>query len=380
MPDFMISDEELLLKKEIRRFALSELEPHASEFDSSGKFPRKNIEGLANLGLTGLTIDEKYGGVGGTSKQLAIVAEEIARGCGSTSVIFLAHLSLCTQFINTYGTEEQKTKYLSDLISAKSIGAFALTEPGAGSDSAKIATSLHKVGGEYLLNGTKLYTTNAKEADVFVIIANRDIRLNRKGIVALILERGAEGFVINPQSGKMGMRASSTAELVFNNTPVPEKNIIGEGADGFKKLMDILNGSRIGIAAQGVGLAQAAYDVSVSYAKQRSAFGNKLDQFQAIQWMIADMATDIEASRMLVYKAAEYKDDGLKYAKEASMAKLLSSRVAVESANKAVQIHGGLGYFAPTVAERLYRDSKVTEIYEGTSEIQRMIISKEALK
>ena len=380
MPDFMVSDEDLLLKKEIRRFAINELEPYASEIDSSGKFPRKNIDGLVELGLTGLTIDEKYGGVGGTSKQLAIVAEEIARGCGSTSVIFLAHLSLCAQFINTYGTEEQKTKYLSDLVSAKSIGAFGLTEPNAGSDSARITTSIRQVGDEYVLNGTKLYITNAKEADIFVIIANKEPQLNRSGIVGIILERGAEGFNINPQSGKMGMRASSTAELVFNNTPISAKNIIGDGVDGFKKLMDILNGSRIGIAAQGVGLAQAAYDVSVSYSKQRSAFGRKLSESQAIQWMIADMATGIEASRMLVYKAAEYKDNNIKYIKEASMAKLMSSKVAVDSANKAVQIHGGLGYFAPTIAERLYRDSKVTEIYEGTSEIQRMIISKEALK
>jgi butyryl-CoA dehydrogenase len=198
--------------------------------------------------------------------------------------------------------------------------------------------------------------------------------------VGIILERGTDGFIINPQSGKMGMKGSSTAELVFSNAPVSKKNIIGEGVDGFKNLMDILNGSRIGIAAQGVGLAQAAYDVSVSYAKQRSAFGRKLSEFQAIQWMIADMATEIEASRMLVYKAAEYKDSNIKYIKEASMAKLMSSKVAVESANKAVQIHGGLGYFAPTVAERLYRDSKVTEIYEGTSEVQRMIISRDALK
>ncbi len=380
MSDFLVSDEDLLLKKEVRRFAVNELEPYASEIDSLGKFPKKNIEGLAELGLTGLTIDEKYGGAGGTSKQLAIVAEEIARGCGSTSVIFLAHLSLCTQFISTYGTEEQKAKYLSDLITAKSIGAFGLTEPDVGSDSARITTSLRETRDGYLLNGTKLYTTNAKEADIFIIIANKHPQLNRNGIVGIILERGTEGFIINPQTGKMGMKGSSTAELVFNNIPVSEKNIIGNGIDGFKQLMDILNGSRIGIAAQGVGLAQAAYDVSVSYAKQRSAFGGKLSEFQAIQWMIADMATEIEASRMLVYKAAEYKDNNIKYIKEASMAKLMSSRVAVESANKAVQIHGGLGYFAPTVAERLYRDSKVTEIYEGTSEVQRMIISRDALK
>ena len=380
MSDFMFTDEDLLLRKEIRRFAISELEPYASEIDSSGEFPLNNINGLADLGLTGLTIDEKYGGVGGTSKQLAIVAEEIARACGATSVIFLAHLSLCAQFINTYGTEEQKLKYLPDLVSAKSIGAFGLTEPDAGSDSAKITSLLSKKGDGYLLNGTKLYTTNAKEADIFVIIANRDPQLSRNGIVSIILERGAEGFIINPQSGKMGMRASSTAELVFNDTPISENNILGNGMNGFKNLMDILNGSRIGIAAQGVGLAQASYDVSVSYAKQRSAFGGKLSEFQAIQWMIADMATEIEASRLLVYKAAEYKDEDMKYAKEAAMAKLLSSRVAVESANKAVQIHGGLGYFSPTAAERLYRDSKVTEIYEGTSEIQRMIIAKECLK
>jgi len=380
MSDFMFTDEDLLIRKEIRRFAISELEPYASTIDSSGEFPKNNINGLAKLGLTGLTIDEKYGGAGGTSKHLAIVAEEIARGCGATSVIFLAHLSLCAQFINTYGTEEQKLKYLPDLVSAKSIGAFGLTEPNAGSDSAKISTYLRKKGDGYLLNGTKLYITNAKEADTFVIIANRDPQLKRNGIVSIILERDAEGFTINPQSGKMGMRASSTAELVFNDTPVSENNILGNGIDGFKKLMDILNGSRIGIAAQGVGLAQAAYDVSVSYAKQRSAFGGKLSEFQSIQWMIADMATEIEASRMLVCKAAGYKDEGVKYVKEASMAKLLSSKVAVESANKAVQIHGGAGYFSPTVAERLYRDSKVTEIYEGTSEIQRMIIAKECLK
>ena len=380
MSDFMFTDEDLLIRKEIRRFAISELEPYASTIDSSGEFPKNNINGLAKLGLTGLTIDEKYGGAGGTSKHLAIVAEEIARGCGATSVIFLAHLSLCAQFINTYGTEEQKLKYLPDLVSAKSIGAFGLTEPNAGSDSAKISTYLRKEGDGYLLNGTKLYITNAKEADTFVIIANRDPQLKRNGIVSIILERDAEGFTINPQSGKMGMRASSTAELVFNDTPVSKNNILGNGIDGFKKLMDILNGSRIGIAAQGVGLAQAAYDVSVSYAKQRSAFGGKLSEFQSIQWMIADMATEIEASRMLVWKAAGYKDEGVKYVKEASMAKLLSSKVAVESANKAVQIHGGVGYFSPTVAERLYRDSKVTEIYEGTSEIQRMIIAKECLK
>ena len=380
MSDFMFTDEDLLIRKEIRRFAISELEPYASTIDSSGEFPKNNINGLAKLGLTGLTIDEKYGGAGGTSKHLAIVAEEIARGCGATSVIFLAHLSLCAQFINTYGTEDQKLKYLPDLVSAKSIGAFGLTEPNAGSDSAKISTHLRKKGDGYLLNGTKLYITNAKEADTFVIIANRDPQLKRNGIVSIILERDAEGFTINPQSGKMGMRASSTAELVFNDTPVSKNNILGNGIDGFKKLMDILNGSRIGIAAQGVGLAQAAYDVSVSYAKQRSAFGGKLSEFQSIQWMIADMATEIEASRMLVCKAAGYKDEGVKYVKEASMAKLLSSKVAVESANKAVQIHGGLGYFSPTVAERLYRDSKVTEIYEGTSEIQRMIIAKECLK
>ena len=316
MSDFMFTDEDLLIRKEIRRFAISELEPYASTIDSSGEFPKNNINGLAKLGLTGLTIDEKYGGAGGTSKHLAIVAEEIARGCGATSVIFLAHLSLCAQFINTYGTEEQKLKYLPDLVSAKSIGAFGLTEPNAGSDSAKISTYLRKEGDGYLLNGTKLYITNAKEADTFVIIANRDPQLKRNGIVSIILERDAEGFTINPQSGKMGMRASSTAELVFNDTPVSKNNILGNGIDGFKKLMDILNGSRIGIAAQGVGLAQAAYDVSVSYAKQRSAFGGKLSEFQSIQWMIADMATEIEASRMLVYKAAGYKDEGVKYAKK----------------------------------------------------------------
>ena len=328
------------------------------------------------MGLFGLTIDEEYGGSGGTARQLAVVIEELARGCGATSVVYIAHLALCAQYLHRFGSERQKRELLQPLVSLASVGAFALTEPGAGSDAASIRTSLSRVDGHLLLNGTKLFTTNAVEADIFVVLATHDPEQGTNGIDAVVVERGTPGFTINPQHGKMGMRGSSTAELVFEGCRIPEENRLGGEGVGWAQTMDVLNASRVGIAAQCVGLAQAAYESALQYAGRREAFGRQLSGFQSVQWTLADMATEIDAARLLVYRAASLLDDGAPFVTEASMAKLFASRVAVECADRAVQLHGGTGYFAPTTAERLYRDARVTEIYEGTSEVQRMIISR----
>ena len=379
MTDLLLTEEELLLRAAVRDFSDQELAPRAAAYDQSGEFPADNVRGLVELGLFGLTVEERYGGSGGTTRQLVVAVEEIARGCGSTSVVYLAHLSLCTQFIQMFGNEAQKQKFLPPLARAEKIGAFALTEPGAGSDAAAMRVSATRSNGRYLLNGTKLFTTNAEEADTFVVLATVDPTLGARGVLALVVTRDSNGFLINPQHGKMGMRATSTSELVFEDCPVPEENRLGGEGKGFGMTMQVLDASRIGIAAQCVGLAQGAYEASVQYAKQRQAFGRHLSDFQGIQWAIADMATNIDAARLLTYRAATLRDRGLPLAKEASMAKLYASRVAVETADKAVQIHGGTGYFAPTTVERLFRDAKLTEIYEGTSEIQRMIIARDIL-
>ena len=376
MSGVFLTEDEQLLRLAVRELADKELAPRASRYDQNEEFPWENLRRMAEMGLFGLTIDEAYGGSGGTVRQLAVVIEELARGCGATSVIYIAHLALCAQYINRFGSERQKRELLTPLVSLDSVGAFALTEPGAGSDAASIRTSLSRVDGHFLLNGTKLFTTNAVEADTFVVLATRDPEQGTKVIDAVVVERDTPGFTINPQHGKMGMRGSSTAELLFEGCRIPEENRLGGEGAGWVQTMDVLNASRVGIAAQCVGLAQAAYEASVQYARQREAFGRQLSGFQSVQWTLADMATEIDAARLLVYRAASLLDDGAPFVTEASMAKLFASRVAVECADRAVQLHGGTGYFAPTTAERLYRDARVTEIYEGTSEVQRMIISR----
>ena len=297
MTDLLLAEEELLLRATVRDFSDQQLAPRAAAYDESGEFPADNVRGLVELGLFGLTVEERYGGSGGTTRQLVVAVEEIARGCGSTSVVYLAHLSLCTQFIQMFGNEAQKQKFLPPLARAEKIGAFALTEPGAGSDAAAMRLSATRSNGRYLLNGTKLFTTNAEEADTFVVLATVDPTLRARGVVALVVTRGSNGLVINPQHGKMGMRATSTSELVFEDCPVPEENRLGDEGEGFGMTMQVLDGSRVGIAAQCVGLAQAAYEASVQYAKQRQAFGQHLADFQGIQWAIADMATNIDAAR-----------------------------------------------------------------------------------
>ena len=376
MSEVFLTEDEQLLRLAVRELADKELAPRASHYDQNEEFPRDNLRRIAEMGLFGLTIDEAYGGSGGTARQLAVVIEEIARGCGATSVIYIAHLALCAQYVNRFGSEAQKRELLPPLVSLSSVGAFALTEPGAGSDAASLRTSLSRVDGHFLLNGSKLFTTNAVEADTFVVIATRDPEQGTKGIDAVVVERDSPGFTINPQHGKMGMRGSSTAELLFENCRIPEANRLGGEGAGWAQTMEVLNASRVGIAAQCVGLAQAAYESALQYAAQREAFGRQLSGFQSVQWTLADMATEIDAARLLVYRAASLLDGGAPFVTEASMAKLFASRVAVECADRAVQLHGGTGYFAPTTAERLYRDAKVTEIYEGTSEVQRMIISR----
>ncbi len=380
MSDLLLSDDEILLKNTVSDYSKNELAPRAAGYDESGLFPWDNVTGIGELGLFGLTIPEEYGGSGGTTRQLAIAAEEIAKGCAATSVIYIAHLSLCTQFINMFGSEEQKRNYLPDLASGKKVGAFALSEPGAGSDAAAIKTSAVRSNGHYVVNGIKTWISNAPEASIFVTLATSDTSKNHKGIEALIVESNTEGIVTNQLHGKMGVRASTVGEIIFDNVLVPVKNRMGEDEQGFRQTMEVLNASRISIGAQCVGIAQAALEAAVDYAIHREAFGGPLSDLQGIQWMIAEMATEIEAARQLVMKSASLRDANLPFATEASMSKLYGSKVAMESAHKAVQIHGATGYFAPTPVERYFRDARVTEIYEGTSEIQKLVIAKNILK
>lgn len=347
MDHLLLTEEEHLLRAAVREFADKVLAPRASAYDRSGEFPADNVEGLAELGLFGLGIDEAYGGSGGTARQGAVAVEEIARGCTATSTVYVAHQSLSAQFVHTYGTEAHKKRYLPGMTTGKTIGAFALTEPGAGSDAAAIRATAKRDGGDYVLNGSKVFITNAMEAELLIVLASLDLSLGSKGFVALIVDRDEPGLTITPMSGKMGIRASSTCEVYFDECRVPEANRLGGEREGFRATMEVLNASRIGIAAQAVGVAQAAYEQAVAYVKQREAFGKRLAEMQGIQWMIADMATQVEAARLLVMQAAILLDAGRPFVTEASMAKLFASRVAVETADKAVQVHGGIGYFPP---------------------------------
>ena len=379
MADNLLSEEELLLRNTVKDYSNDVLAKRAADYDESGLFPWDNFRELGDMGLLGLGIGEDYGGSGGTTRLVALAAEEIARGCAATSVVYIAHLSLCTQFINQFGTEDQKYKYLPDLTSGKKVGAFALTEPGAGSDAAAITTTAVRANGHLVVNGNKTYISNAPEASVIVTLTTRDRDLHYKGIDALIIDGDVEGITVNKLEGKMGVRASTVGEIIFDNCHVPAANQMGDDGVGFRQTMEVLNASRISIAAQCVGIAQSALEASIEYAKNRKAFGGTLSDLQAIQWMVADMATEAEAARQLVMNTASLRDAGLPFNTEASMAKLFGSRVAMESAYKAVQIHGGAGYFSPTPVERYFRDARVTEIYEGTSEIQKMVIARNLL-
>ena len=373
------NEQQTMLATTVREFSAANLAPRADEVDEKEEFPIEQFRGLAELGLTGMTIPEEFGGSGGEYKDFMVVLEEVGAACGSTSTVLITHVSLGSQTIYHGGSNEQRNRWLPSLASGEKIAAFALTEPGTGSDALALETSLTRDGDEYILNGSKLFCTNGAVADVFSVFTNHDKEAGHKGVTAVVVEKGTTGFTINPQHGKMGMKGCATAELVFDNCRIPVDNRLGEEGEGYKLALKILDSSRIMIASQCLGLAKGALDAALSYSKQRVTFGKPIATRQAIQFMLADMAVELDAARLLTYRAAALYDAGLPHAKESAMAKLYASEAAGRIASKAVQIHGGVGYFKPSAVERIYRDQRVTEIYEGTSEIQRMVISRELI-
>ncbi len=375
-----LNDQQKMIQNMVREFAEKEIAPIAADLDKTGEYPHKILEKMAKLGLLGIIIPSEYGGAGLDTISYVTVIEEISRKCASTGVITSVHNSLASWPIIKYGNEEQKKKYLPILASGEKIGAFAGTEPNAGSDLGAMQTKAVLKGDKYIINGDKCFITSGDKAGIFIGFAVTDKEAGSKGISAFIVESNFNGFKVGSLYDKLGINANHVTELIFENMEVPKENLLGKEGDGFKIALSALDGGRIGIASQSVGIAQAALDESIEYSKQRQQFGKPIAKFQAIQWMIADMATRIEAARYLVYNAAYKKDTGERYSKEAAMAKLFASETAVESAIKAVQIHGGYGYTKEYTVERLFRDSKITEIYEGTSEVQRMVIAGNILK
>ena len=379
MPDPMLNEEERMLQTLVRDFADRELAPRAREVDELEEFDWQNWEGMARLGLTGIAIDPQYGGGGGGYRQVAIAMEEVARGDSAASTGLIAHLSLGTSTIYRFGNEEQKSRFIPSLASGKGVAAWALTEPGGGSDAAALQTQAEQRDGTWFLNGSKMFITNADVAESMVVFATQDRSQGYRGISAFVVPQGAPGMTVTPLHGKMGMRASSTNEIVFQNTPVPGDNLLGEEGRGFRYAMEILDSSRIMIAAQCVGIGQAALEEALRYAQQRQTFGRPIAQHQAVQFMLADMATAVHAARTCTMQAATLKDDGQPYINEASIAKLIASEMCVDVTSKAVQVHGGYGYFKDSPVERLFRDARVTTIYEGTSEVQRLLIARQTL-
>lgn len=377
---FELTREQQYVRQMMREFAETEVKPIAAEIDETERFPIENVEKMAKLGVMGIPISTEFSGAGGDNVSYAIAVEELSRVCGSTGVILSAHMSLCTAVINQFGTPAQKEKYLHDLASGRKIGAFGLTEPNAGTDAAGQQTTAVEDGDNYILNGQKIFITNGGAADTFIVFAMTDRSKGVKGITAFIVEKGFKGFSIGKVEDKMGIRASSTTELVFEDCVVPKENLLGKVGKGFSIAMKTLDGGRIGIAAQALGIAQGAYDECIQYMKERKQFGRSIAKFQGLQWMIADMNTKIEAARLLVYKAAYLKDMGRPFSADAARAKLYAAEVSMEVTTKAVQIHGGYGYTKEYPLERMMRDAKITEIYEGTSEVQRMVIAAHELK
>ena len=375
-----LNEQQKMIQKMVREFAEKEVAPVAAELDKKAEYPKKILEKMAKLGLLGIIIPTEYGGAGLDTISYAIIIEEISRKCASTGVITSVHNSLVSWPIMKYGTEEQKKKYLPILAKGEKIGAFAGTEPNAGSDLGAMQTTAVLKGDKYIINGDKTFITSGSEAGILIVFAVTDKSAGSKGISAFIVENTFKGFKVGSIFDKMGINANHVSELVFEDMEVPKENLLGKEGEGFKIALSTLDGGRIGIGAQAVGIAQACLDESIEYSKQRQQFGRPISKFQAIQWMITDMATRIEAARLLVYNAAYKKDKGERISKEAAMAKLFASETAVEAAIKAVQIHGGYGYTKEYTVERLFRDSKITEIYEGTSEVQRLVISSNLLR
>ena len=378
--EFGLTTEQKLVKQMVRNFALNEVKPIAAEVDETEKFPMENVKKMGKLGMMGIPFAKEYGGSGGDVLSYVLTVEELSKVCATTGVIVSAHTSLGAGAINDFGTEAQKQKYLVPLAKGEKIGAFGLTEPGAGTDAAGQQTIAVLDGDHYVLNGSKIFITNGGVADTFVIFAMTDKKQGTRGISAFIVEKDFPGFSIGKVEDKLGIRGSSTTELIFENCIVPKENLIGKEGKGFGMAMKTLDGGRIGIAAQALGIAEGAYEEAIKYMKERKQFGRNLGAFQGLQWIIAEMDTKIEAARHLVYKAAWLKQNKLPYSVEAARAKLFAAEVAMEVTTKAVQIHGGYGYTKDYPVERMMRDAKITEIYEGTSEVQKMVISGAALR
>lgn len=377
---FELSEEQLMIRDAARDFAVNELKPGVIERDEHQKFPLEQVKKLGELGFLGMMVDPKYNGAGLDTISYVLAMEELSKIDASASVVVSVNNSLVCFGLEKYGTDLQKEKYLKPLAGGVKLGAFCLSEPEAGSDATSQQTSAVDMGDHYLLNGTKNWITNGGSASTYIVIAQTDPAKRHQGINALIVERGMEGFTVGPKENKLGIRGSDTHSLMFSDVKVPKENRLGEEGSGFRFAMKTLEGGRIGIAAQALGIASGAYELALQYSQQRKAFGKPISGHQAIQFKLADMATEIEAARMLCLKAAWLKDHDLPYAKASSMAKLYASQVAMKTTVEAIQIHGGYGYVKEYHVERLMRDAKITQIYEGTSEIQRIIIARELLK
>ncbi len=381
MSTLALSEEERMLQQSVRDFAQTELAPRAAEIAEQEQFAWDYWKAMARMGLMGITTPVEFGGAGGNYRQLAVVIEELTRGDPAASLLYIAHTSLALATIERFGTQGQKERWVGPMARGEKIGAWCLSEPSSGSDAANFSTVLHRNNGSYTVSGNKTFISNGDVADVLVVFTTLAGSERHRGTVCVVIDReDAPGMTTTLMPGKMGMHGSSTADVSFQDTPVPTENRLGAEEDGFRIAMSILDSSRVSIAAQGVGLAAEALHLAAAYTKQRKAFDRNLAEFQGIQWMLADMAVDVDAARLLTMRAAALKDAGEPHGTEASMAKLFASEAAMRVANKAVQIHGGYGYFRPHPVERLFRDAKVLEIYEGTSEIQRLIIARALLR
>jgi len=378
--DLTLSEEQELVQRTARDFAREKVLPRAREIDEQGKVPKELLAEMSSLGFMGIYVPESYGGAGLDALCYALVTEEINRACASTGVVMSSHVSLVVDPLLHFGSDAQKHRFLRPLASGEKLGCFALSEPASGSDAAAMRTSARRDGDAWVLNGTKNFITNGASADITLVFAQTDAQAKHRGIAAFVVERGTRGFSVGKLEHKLGIRGSDTAQLVFQDCRVPAANLLGEVGQGFKIALSTLDGGRISIAAQAVGIARACLEDSLAYAKEREAFGKKIVEFQAIQWKLADMATEIDAARLLVWRAATLKDRGEDHILAAAQAKLFASDVAVRAARECVQIFGGYGYLTDFPAERHYRDAKITEIYEGTSEIMNLVIAQEILK
>jgi alkylation response protein AidB-like acyl-CoA dehydrogenase len=377
--DFELTEEQKMLRTMVQDFAAKELEPIAAQIDEESRFPAESIKKMAELGLFGLGLPEDCGGSGGAT-ELCLAVEEISRVCAATGVILLVTAGLGIEPVAVFGNEEQKKRFVAPVAAGEKMAAFALTEAGAGSDPIALETTAARRDGGYVINGNKVFITNGAEADVILVFATMDKSLRHKGIVALVVEKGTSGFSVGKHENKLGIRGSSTVELIFEDCFVPEENRLGSEGDGFKVAISAIDASRVVVAAQALGIAQGAFDKALAYAKERQQFGQPIANFQAIQWMLADMATQIDAARLLTYRAAYLQDKGSPFVKEAAMAKVFAAEASKLVTNNAIQIHGGYGYIKEYPLERYFRDAKITEIYEGTSEMQRMTIARQLIR